>query len=138
LRASSTRKTLWLWLVTGLLAGGAVLFRPDSGLFALAIGITLVVANLGRASEVELTKPREEILFRAARTSYLGAVFSLAFCLALVPWAIRNQRVFHFFQPLSPAHAEMPGEFVPRGYLTWVRTWIDDGRYIGSTIWALD
>src|SRR6185295_3602797 len=55
-----------------------------------------------------------------------------------VPWAIRNQRVFHFFQPLSPAHAEMPGEFVPRGYLTWVRTWIDDGSYIGSTIWALD
>jgi hypothetical protein len=138
LRATSTRKTLWLWLVTGLLAGAAVLFRPDSGLFALAIGLTLVVANLGRRSEVELTKPREEMLFRTARTSYLGAVFSLAFCLALVPWAIRNQRVFHLFQPLSPAHAEMPGEFVPRGYLTWVRTWIDDGRYIGSTIWALD
>jgi hypothetical protein len=56
----------------------------------------------------------------------------------LVPWAIRNYRVFHLFQPLSPAHAEMPGEFVPRGYLTWVRTWIDDGRYIGPTIWQLD
>jgi len=56
----------------------------------------------------------------------------------LVPWTIRNQRVFHFFQPLSPAHGEMPGEFVPRGYLTWVRTWIDDHRYIGPTIWRLD
>jgi hypothetical protein len=32
----------------------------------------------------------------------------------------------------------MPGEFVPRGYLTWVRTWIDDGRYIGPAIWQLD
>jgi hypothetical protein len=100
--------------------------------------LTLVTATLGRASEVKLSKPRDEILYRTARTSYLGAVFSLAFCLVLVPWAIRNYRVFHLFQPLSPAHAEMPGEFVTRGYLTWVRTWIDDARYIGPAIWTLD
>ena len=138
LRATSQRKVLWLWLVTGLLAGAAVLFRPDSGLFALAIGLTLVVSTLARASDVKLPRKREEMLYRTARASYLGAVFSLAFCLVLVPWAIRNYRVFHFFQPLSPAHAEMPGEFVPRGYLTWVRTWIDDDRYIGPAIWSLD
>ncbi|MGH9871074.1 MAG: glycosyltransferase family 39 protein [Pyrinomonadaceae bacterium] len=138
LKTKNQRKSLWLWLATGLLAGVAVLFRPDSGLFALALGLTLVVATLGRTGEVKLNKPREEILYRTARTTYLGAVFSLAFCLVLVPWAIRNYRVFHLFQPLSPAHAEMPGEFVPRGYLTWVRTWIDDPRYIGSTIWLLD
>src|SRR6185369_15553095 len=129
---------LWVWLATGLLAGVAVLFRPDSGLFALALGLTLVTATLGRRSEVKLSKQRDEIWYRTARTSYLGAVFSLAFCLVLVPWAIRNYRVFHLFQPLSPAHAEMPGEFVPRGYLTWVRTWIDDGRYIEPAIWQLD
>jgi hypothetical protein len=62
----------------------------------------------------------------------------LAFCLVLVPWTIRNSRVFHVFQPLAPAHAEMPGEFVPRGYLNWLRTWIDDGRYIGPVLWSLD
>jgi hypothetical protein len=138
LRATNQKRTLWLWIATGLLAGLAVLFRPDSGLFALALGLTLVTATLGRASEVKLARPRDEILYRTARTSYLGAVFSMAFCLVLVPWAIRNYRVFHLFQPLSPAHAEMPGEFVPRGYLTWVRTWIDDGRYIGPAIWLLD
>jgi hypothetical protein len=138
LRATSQRRVLWLWLVTGLLAGTAVLFRPDSGLFALAIGLTLVVSTLARAGDVKLPRKREEMLYRTARASYLGAVFSLAFCLVLVPWAIRNYRVFHFFQPLSPAHAEMPGEFVPRGYLTWVRTWIDDDRYIGAAIWSLD
>ena len=138
LKSTSQGKTFWLWVVTGLLAGTAVLFRPDSGLFALAIGLTLVFAMLTRPSDMKLTKRREELLYRTARTSYLGAVFSLAFCLVLVPWTIRNYRVFHFFQPLSPAHAEMPGEFVPRGYLTWVRTWIDDGRYIGPAIWSLD
>jgi hypothetical protein len=138
LKSTNQRRTLMMWLATGLIAGVAVLFRPDSGLFALALGLTLVVATLGRAGEMKLNSKREEMLFRTARTSYLGAVFSLAFCLVLVPWAVRNYRVFHFFQPLSPAHAEMPGEFVPRGYFTWVRTWIDDGRYIGSTIWLLD
>jgi hypothetical protein len=137
LKATNQKKTIFLWIATGLLAGLSVLFRPDSGLFALALGLTLVTATLGR-SEVKSARPRNEILYRTARTSYLGAVFSLAFCLVLVPWAVRNYRVFHLFQPLSPAHAEMPGEFVPRGYLTWVRTWIDDGRYIEPAIWQLD
>ncbi|HEV2829365.1 MAG TPA: glycosyltransferase family 39 protein, partial [Pyrinomonadaceae bacterium] len=135
---TNNQKTLWLWLATGLLAGVAVLFRPDSGLFALAIGITLVIGTLGRAGDVKLSTRQEEKLFRTARASYLGAVFSLAFCLVLVPWAVRNYRVFHFFQPLAPAHAEMPGEFVPRGYLTWVRSWLDDSRYIGPALWSLD
>jgi signal transduction histidine kinase len=138
LKANNQKTTLWLWLAAGLLAGVAVLFRPDSGLFALAIGITLVTATLGRASDVKLSTKHEEILFRTARASYLGALFSLAFCLVLVPWAVRNYRVFHFFQPLAPAHAEMPGEFVPRGYLTWVRSWLDEGRYIGPALWSLD
>ena len=138
LTATSQGRMFCLWVATGLIAGTAVLFRPDSGLFALAIGLTLVVATLACAGDVRLTRKREEILYRTARASYLGAVFSLAFCLVLVPWAIRNYRVFHLFQPLSPAHAEMPGEFVPRGYCTWLRTWIDDGRYIGPVLWSLD
>jgi len=45
LRATNQKKTLWLWIATGLLAGLAVLFRPDSGLFALALGLTLVTAR---------------------------------------------------------------------------------------------
>lgn len=138
LRATTQKRVVWLWLATGLIAGVAVLFRPDSALFALAIGITLVVSMLGRSRDVKLSTKREELLYRSARASYLGAVFSLAFCLVLVPWTVRNYRVFHFFQPLAPAHAEMPGEFVPRGYLTWLRTWIDDSRYIEPVLWALD
>jgi hypothetical protein len=138
LKATSNRSALLLWASTGVLAGIAVLFRPDSGLFALAIGITLVVTTLLRPSDVKLGRKSEEVLYRFSRTSYIGAVFSLAFCLVLVPWTIRNSRVFHVFQPLAPAHAEMPGEFVPRGYLKWVRSWIDDARYIGPAVWALD
>jgi hypothetical protein len=56
----------------------------------------------------------------------------------LLPWTIRNWRLFHLFQPLAPAHAEMPGEFVPRGYLSWLRSWTEDQRYIGPVLWKLD
>lgn len=138
LQTKKQGKALVLWIATGLIAGTAVLFRPDSGLFALAIGLTLVIAVLGRAGDVKLSSWRLEVVYRGARASYLGAVFSLAFCLVLVPWTIRNYREFHLFQPLAPAHAEMPGEFVPRGYFAWLRTWIDDGRYIGPVLWSLD
>jgi hypothetical protein len=131
------RAVLW-WAATGIVSGVAVLFRPDSGLFAAAIGITLVATTLKREPAAQEPRPAKKILFRFSRAAFLGAVFSLAFCLVLVPWTIRNRRVFHLFQPLAPAHAEMPGEFVPRGYLAWLRTWIDDGRYIGPVLWTLD
>ena len=67
-----------------------------------------------------------------------GALFSIAFAIVLTPWTIRNWRVFHLFQPLAPAHAEMPGEFVPRGYGLWLRTWLDDDSYIAPLLWSLD
>ena len=127
-----------LWAATGLLAGCAVLFRPDSALFALALGITLAVNTLWRASDATFTKKRDEILFRFARASYLVALFCLAFCLVLVPWVIRNHRAFGVIQPLVPAYSAMPGEFVPRGYFAWLRTWVDDSRFVGRMVWALD
>jgi 4-amino-4-deoxy-L-arabinose transferase-like glycosyltransferase len=124
-KATSRKRALTWWAVSGLIAGLAVLFRPDSGLFAAAIGGTIVLSSLRR-----LARLREAILF--------AALFSIAFCVVLVPWTIRNERVFHLFQPLAPAHAEMPGEFVPHGYLLWVRTWLDDERYVGPALWSLD
>jgi len=123
-KATVRKRALMWWVISGLIAGLAVLFRPDSGLFAAAVGATIVLSGL------RFARMREAILS--------AALFSIAFCLMLVPWTIRNQRVFHLFQPLAPAHAEMPGEFVPRGYLLWVRTWLDDSRYVGPALWALD
>ena len=124
-KATARKRALLWWIVTGFLAGLAVLFRPDSGLFAAAIGLTLMLSALS-----SFRKFREATLY--------AAIFSLAFCIVLVPWTIRNRHVFHVFQPLSPAHAEMPGEFVPRGYLLWVRTWLDDQRYVAPALWAMD
>jgi len=133
-QATNRKRALVFWAFTGLVAGTAVLFRPDSGLFAAAIGTTILISAL-------VNKLHEPAIPRFANLTsgfYAAAVFSIAFCLVLVPWTIRNRRVFHLFQPLSPAHGEMPGEFVPRGYLAWLRSWISDGRYIGPLLWSLD
>jgi hypothetical protein len=32
----------------------------------------------------------------------------------------------------------MPGEFVPHGYLLWLRTWLTDEREVGPMLWAMD
>jgi len=148
---------LW-WLVAGLCGGLAVLFRPDSGLFAAAVGLTLVITapiwravasavrrrfrSPAEAADVKDPKRRRRFALPArsnlSRTLAAGTLFSLAFVLVLVPWTIRNARVFHLFQPLSPSHGEMPGEFVPRGYNQWLRTWLDDEKYVAPFLWALD
>jgi hypothetical protein len=140
LKSSSTRRAVAWWIAGGLIAGISVLIRPDSGLFAAGAGFTLVLVGLlsrcwpGANGAPE---PRP-FAFRFSRVLLYGAIFSAVFMLVLVPWTIRNKRTFGVFQPLAPAHAEMPGEFVPRGYNRWLRTWVDDEKYIEPAIWALD
>ena len=127
----STKHSRLIWFLAGLTAGIAVYFRPDSGLFAAAVGFTILLSAF-------LGPHREKFIRRLYKPVVSAAIFSFAFCLVLLPWTIRNHRVFGVFQPLSPAHGEMPGEFVAHGYLMWLRTWLDDDRYIGPVLWRLD
>ncbi len=137
-RAATFKRSLWWWGATGLVAGIAVFFRPDSGLFAGAIGLTLVITwLLGRRTADEGGTRLRVLWHRAPKVLAQGAVLSVAFLVVLVPWTVRNWHVFHLFQPLSPMHAEMPGEFVARGYQAWLRTWVDDQRYINPMIWSM-
>lgn len=135
-------KIVLLWLLTGLIGGLAVLMRPDAGLFVAAVGMTLGVAGLwplvfgfGTTTKTKDPSPKTKAV---GRVLISGAMLSLGFLLVLAPWTIRNWRVFHLFQPLAPAHAEMPGEFVPRGYFLWLRTWLDDQSDVAPFLWALD
>ena len=138
------------------------MMRPDAGLFLAAVGVTLVITNIwsavaipiyrerhrfgstGNAADQRDPKRRRRFALPApskilvSRVLFSGAAFSLAFALVLAPWTIRNLRVFHLFQPLAPQHAEMPGEFVPRGYLLWVRSWLDDQKYVAQFLWPLE
>src|SRR5207249_7571496 len=80
------KKSIFWWGVAGLLGGLAVLLRPDSGLFAAAVGLTLVISSLLRF--------RKEF----GGSIVKGGIFSIAFLIVLAPWTIRNWRVFHLFQ----------------------------------------
>jgi hypothetical protein len=151
-RKNWTTGLLW-WGIAGLIGGGAVMMRPDSGLFLAAVGLTLVitglwplVSGLRRRSKAQSAKSEAPGLkppvssFKKTLAHFMasGAAMSFMFILVLAPWTIRNWRVFHVFQPLAPAHGEMPGEFVPRGYYLWLRTWLDDQSYIQPFLWSLD
>ncbi len=149
------KKVLVWWAVAGLIGGVAVSMRPDSGLFLAAVGITLLTGLIWSAaasvarrrsgsnadhepSDDPKRRRRFALPAHSKKLILAGALFSASFVLLLTPWTIRNWRVFHLFQPLSPAHGEMPGEFVPRGYTLWVRTWLDDESYIAPFLWSLD
>ena len=129
LKAQKTHCSLFWWAVAGLLGGAGVLLRPDAGLFAFGIGLTLVFS---------VFFGRGKFASRLPDRLLKGGLFTAGFILVLVPWTIRNEYLFGVFQPLAPAHAEMPGEFVPHGYFLWLRTWIDDSKYIGPMLWNLE
>jgi len=177
-KGKKIRKSLVWWIVAGLIGGLNVFFRPDSGLFVAAVGLTLAGTMiwsavrqrsgfplpLGEGQGEGLTRgnfvphpnplpkgegasnPKRRRRFALPAHSkkiianglVSGVLFSVAFGAVLTPWTIRNWRVFHQFQPLAPAHGEMPGEFVPRGYYLWLRTWLDDESYIAPFLWSLD
>ena len=135
LRTANFKRSLWWWAAAGLVAGLGVFFRPDNGLFLAAVGLTLVISALFAPKSGGQSR---SLPGRLSRVIAQAAVLSIAFALVLVPWTVRNWRTFHVFQPLSPTHGEMPGEFVPHGYYAWVRTWVDDRKYIDPMLWSLN
>jgi hypothetical protein len=128
IRAESLRRSLLWWSAAGLAGGLAVEMRPDSGLFAFALGLTMIVAAVS-------VRPFKNVIVPFV---IKGAVFSLAFVIVLVPWTIRNEQVFGMFQPLAPEYAAAPDEFLPRGYFHWLRTWVNDFKYVSPTQWELE
>jgi hypothetical protein len=44
----------------------------------------------------------------------------------LLPWTLRNAVTLHEFRPIPQATAAAPGEFFPRGFVRWFRTWVVD------------
>ncbi|HXI62460.1 MAG TPA: hypothetical protein VNF70_07100 [Pyrinomonadaceae bacterium] len=138
-------RELRCWAISGLLLGVDVLFRPDVGLAAASIGITLVVARFrwfgvrpNGGTPEESRRSALSLRSKMSRIILAAAVFSFAFALALAPWTIRNWRTFHVFQPLAPQHAEMPGDFVMLGYERWLKTWMTDGEFLDDLMWNLD
>jgi 4-amino-4-deoxy-L-arabinose transferase-like glycosyltransferase len=106
-------KRLAPWIGCGFSLAFAILVRPDGGWLLGAVGLTMLIRMW--------TIPGErKFLFKAG-------VVVLAISLApLIPWTIRNWRVFHVFQPLVTVHASDPGEWEPENWNKWTYSWLAD------------
>ena len=115
----------------GTICGGAcaaaILLRPDGAMLPFVVVLYIVW---------RVVFPKNE---NTARAQLLRAVIIVGVLsiLPLVPWTIRNWRVFHRFQPLAPRYANEEGEFVPMGFNHWTKTWIADYASVEEIYWAV-
>ena len=101
------------WVGCGIALALGILLRPDAGWLLGSIGLAMLIRMW--------TIPGERAgLFKA------GLVVLIVALLPLVPWTIRNWRVFHTFQPLVNPHAVDPNEWEPENFNRWVQTWLID------------
>ncbi len=134
-------RRLGAWLGCGFAIGAAILLRPDGGLLLIAIELYLVLLGVRawtsktRASRLRPQDPRIPPLSgHLLRAGLVVAFVSLA---PLIPWAGRNLRTMHRFQPLAPRYANEEDEFVPAGFNRWVKTWIADYASVEEIYWPV-
>ncbi len=116
------------WLLSGLCVAATILLRPDGGILLAALLIYLA------GCWFKLSRMQREGRSRLAAGAIILAIVSLA---PLVPWTLRNWRVFHVFQPLAPRYANAPGEFVPMGFNRWVKTWCVEFVSTNDVYWSV-
>ena len=91
-----------LWAIAGLWTAAGIFMRPDNGLILPALGLALLV--------IFFRKPNKK------QVVFAGLVLAITSLGPLVPWTVRNWRVFHVWQPLASRYANDPGEFLPRWF----------------------
>ncbi|HXP47718.1 MAG TPA: glycosyltransferase family 39 protein [Terriglobales bacterium] len=111
------------WIFCGLAIAAGILLRPDAGILLAGIGGYLLIQLFRRPDKR-----------RIISAGVLVSVVSLA---PLVPWTVRNWRVFHVFQPLAPRYANNPWEFVPAGFNRWIKTWLVDYVSVDDIYWQV-
>jgi hypothetical protein len=66
-----------------------------------------------------------------------GAWMAVGLFAALTPWAARNARTLGRIEFLAPHYAESAGDYMPRGFYAWARTWMVRNRDAYTVTWAL-
>ena len=112
------------WFLGGILVGLGTLVRPEGPLILASVALVLVVRWRRRADWRKLLS--------------VGLLTGAGLMLPLAPWAARNAYSMHRWQFLAPRYAEMPGEFVPRGFLHWTQTWLVKFQDVYLVPWKLE
>jgi len=111
------------FLVAGMLAGIGTLVRPETPLLLAAAGLVLCVRWRRRMDWPKL--------------ALAGLWMAVGLLLPLAPWAARNARTLGRVEFLAPHYAETQGDFIPRGFYTWTRTWMVRPRDAYLVPWKL-
>jgi len=111
------------FLVAGMLAGIGTLVRPETPLLLAAAGIVLCVRWRHRVDWPKL----------ALAASWMA----VGLLLPLAPWAARNARTLGRVEFLAPRYAQTQGDFIPRGFFAWTRTWMVRPRDAYLVPWKL-
>jgi hypothetical protein len=112
------------WFVlAGFIVGLGALVRPETPLLLAAAGIALCWRWSQRADW------RKLIL--------AACCMSVGLLLPLFPWAARNALTLGRVQFLAPHYAETYGDFVPRGFYAWTRTWMTRRRDAYLVTWKV-
>ncbi len=131
IRARET-SSLRTWSKCGMACAAAILLRPDGALLVIAIELYLLWGILF-ASKTRAVAGRHARLAIVTAGLIVGAISVIP----LVPWTVRNWRVFHRFQPLAPRYANEENEFVPMGFNRWTKTWIADYASVEEVYWSV-
>jgi hypothetical protein len=136
------------WVGCGLASAVGILMRPDNGI-VLAVIVGFVVAHAlyrtrshgegtgnwrreGTGNWEQGTKRRRTKGVLRPANIKSAAIAVLLVCVValapLVPWTIRNWRVFHVIQPLAARYANNPDEDPHLGFQQWTKTWM--GEYV--------
>jgi hypothetical protein len=98
------------WLLGGIIVGIGTLVRPEAPLLLMAPVLVLSIRWRCRADWSKL----------ALVVSWMA----VGLLLPLAPWAARNALTLGRVEFLAPRYAETQGDFIPRGFYEWTRTWM--------------
>ena len=123
LDSHDARMVVGSFALAGFVAGLGTLVRPETPLVLAAAGLVLCIRWRRPVDWPKL----------ALATLWM-AVGLLA---TLTPWAARNARTLGRIQFLAPHYAESAGDYMPRGFYAWTRTWMVRYRDAYTVTWAL-
>ena len=117
------RKLAGAFAAVGFVTGIGTLVRPETPLVLVAAAVVVCIRWRGMADWPKL--------------ALAGSWMAVGLLVALTPWAARNARTLGRIEFLAPRYAESAGDYMPRGFYAWTRTWMVRNRDAYTLTWAL-
>jgi hypothetical protein len=117
------RRLAAAFALAGFFTGLGTLIRPETPLLLAAAAVVVCVRWRRFVDWPKL----------ALATAWMAA----GLLAALTPWAARNARTLGRIEFLAPGYAQSAGDYMPRGFYAWTRTWMVRNRDAYTVTWAL-